>query len=123
MLALTVLAWGNSIGDFIANTTIARNGYAEMALTGCFAAPLFNNVVGLSIATIKTNYITGGYIPVSVNEDLAIIPLIMIAGNILTLLIVLVLTTLNRSYLSKFQAVINIGVYAAIIIVIVTKAI
>lgn len=56
LLALTVLAWGNSIGDFIANTSIARKGFAEMALTGCFAAPLFNNVLGLGIATIKTNY-------------------------------------------------------------------
>lgn len=55
VLALTVLAWGNSIGDFMANTSIARKGFAEMALTGCFAAPLFNNVLGLGLSTFKTN--------------------------------------------------------------------
>lgn len=118
-----MLAWGNSIGDFIANTSIARKGFAEMALTGCFAAPLFNNVLGLGIATLKTNYQTGTYIKVNVREDLSIIPLIMIAGNMLTLFIILVFTVLNRSYLSKLQAVINILVYAAVLIVIVTKAI
>ncbi len=57
LLALTVLAWGNSIGDFMANTSIAKKGFAEMALTGCFAAPLFNNVLGLGLSTFKTNVV------------------------------------------------------------------
>ena len=55
LLALTVLAWGNSIGDFMANTSIAKKGFAEMAITGCFAAPLFNLLLGLGISTFKNN--------------------------------------------------------------------
>ena len=53
LLGLTVLAWGNSIGDLIANTSIAKKGYAEMAITGCYAAPLFNLLLGLGLSMVK----------------------------------------------------------------------
>lgn len=122
-MVLTVLAWGNSIGDFIANTSIAKKGFAEMALTGCFAAPLFNNVLGLGFSALRTNYITGEDIDCSIEDHGARIPLIMILGNVLTLLLILVFTMFNGFYLSKVQAVINIIIYAGVIIVIITQAI
>lgn len=39
----------------MANTSIARKGFAEMALTGCYASPLFNLVLGLGLSTFKAN--------------------------------------------------------------------
>ena len=45
VLGLTVLAWGNSIGDFSTNMAMAKKGLANMALTACYAGPVFNLLV------------------------------------------------------------------------------
>lgn len=42
-LGLSVLAWGNSIGDLISNITLARKGYTQMAFAACFGGPMFSN--------------------------------------------------------------------------------
>ena len=47
VLGLTVLAWGNSIGDFSTNMAMAKKGLANMALTACYAGPVFNLLVRL----------------------------------------------------------------------------
>ena len=47
ILGVTVLAWGNSIGDMATNTAMARKGLGNMAITACYAGPVFNILVGL----------------------------------------------------------------------------
>lgn len=42
ILGLTVLAWGNSVGDLIANVAMARHGYQRMAISACFGGPLLS---------------------------------------------------------------------------------
>lgn len=49
IVGLTILAWGNSMGDLSANVTMARKGLANMAMTACFAGPFFNILMGLGL--------------------------------------------------------------------------
>ena len=55
LLGLTLLSWGNSIGDAVASVAISRRGYGEMAMTGCVAGPVFNLLLGLGITTVRCN--------------------------------------------------------------------
>ncbi len=52
ILGLTVLAVGNSVADWVANTVIARSDKPQMAFASCFGAPLLGHVIGLSFAII-----------------------------------------------------------------------
>jgi len=59
IMGLTVLAWGNSMGDLSANMTMARKGLANMAMTACFAGPVFNILVGLGLGFSNLHNQTG----------------------------------------------------------------
>ncbi|KAE9155384.1 hypothetical protein PF006_g627 [Phytophthora fragariae] len=49
LLGLTVLAWGNSVGDFITDVSVARAGFPQMAIAGCYGGPVFNILLGLGL--------------------------------------------------------------------------
>lgn len=41
-LGTTFLAVGNSLGDLLADISLARTGYQKMAFAACFGGPLFS---------------------------------------------------------------------------------
>merc|ERR1712156_337302 len=49
ILGLTVLAWGNSIGDLVADIAIAKQGYPRMGFSAAFGGPLFNMLLGIGL--------------------------------------------------------------------------
>nr|CBX25503.1 hypothetical_protein [Oryza glaberrima] len=52
ILGMTVLAWGNSVGDLVADVALAKSGQPTIAIAGCFAGPMFNMLVGLGTALL-----------------------------------------------------------------------
>lgn len=89
VLGLTLLAWGNSIGDLIADTVMARQGYPRIGISACFGGPLFNLLLGIgipfTIATIKKGdyelsitleeYVLAGFLALSLLTSLIVVPL------------------------------------------------
>ncbi|KAJ0275176.1 hypothetical protein CBS470a_011404 [Colletotrichum nupharicola] len=52
LLGLTIFAAGNSVGDLIADITVARLGYPVMALSACFGGPMLNILLGIGIGGV-----------------------------------------------------------------------
>lgn len=50
ILGLTVFAVGNSLGDLVANITVARLGFPVMALSACFGGPMLNILLGIGLS-------------------------------------------------------------------------
>lgn len=49
-MGLTILAWGNSVGDFFSNIAVGKQGMSEMAVAGCYGGPIFNIFFGLGMS-------------------------------------------------------------------------
>lgn len=99
LLGLTIFAVGNSLGDLVADITVARLGFPVMALSACFGGPMLNILLGIGLGglymTINGNQrqaqgVQGGNAgsPVQVPYEIAISKVLIISGA--TLLVVLV---------------------------------
>jgi sodium/potassium/calcium exchanger 6 len=50
ILGLTIFAVGNSLGDLVADITVARLGFPIMALSACFGGPMLNILLGIGLS-------------------------------------------------------------------------
>eukprot|EP00744_Colponema_vietnamica_P001688 GILI01002773.1.p2 GENE.GILI01002773.1~~GILI01002773.1.p2 ORF type:complete len:809 (+),score=281.64 GILI01002773.1:64-2490(+) len=56
IMGLSIVAWGNCVSDLLANLAIAEKGNGGMSITGCYAGPMFNMLIGLGVSfLISTN--------------------------------------------------------------------
>ena len=109
-LGLTVLAWGNSMGDFFSNTAVAKQGLGEMAIAGCYGGPVFNILIGLSISL--TYACSQSYpAPFSIRLDASAI--VSIVFLFISLLSTLVLVVKREYVLDKQLGLYLIGLYIA----------
>ncbi|XP_063171593.1 mitochondrial sodium/calcium exchanger protein [Candoia aspera] len=67
VLGLTLLAWGNSIGDTFSDLTMARQGYPRMAFSACFGGIIFNMLVGIGLGCLLQ--MTSGKLVVRLESD------------------------------------------------------
>jgi sodium/potassium/calcium exchanger 6 len=86
VLGLTVLAWGNSFGDFVADLSVANAGGFETALTAIFCGPVQNILMTLGVSFI---IVFAGGESVEFGDDLLTDAFIgfgfLIAGLVLTI--------------------------------------
>lgn len=61
ILGLTIFAVGNSLGDLVADITVARLGFPVMALSACFGGPMLNILLGIGLS--------GSYMAIVKAED------------------------------------------------------
>ncbi|KAG1500047.1 hypothetical protein G6F47_005616 [Rhizopus delemar] len=97
IMGLTIFALGNSVGDFVANTAIAKMGFPTMAISACYAGPLLNMVLGVGISSTYQTWITGK--PYAL--DVAPTILISSCGLITVLLSTLVVVNINGYHINK----------------------
>lgn len=69
LLGVSVLAWGNSVSDAVADIVIAKKGLPAMAIAACYGGPLLNLLLGLGVGltweclevTTSANFPVGSY--------------------------------------------------------------
>ncbi|TRY66936.1 hypothetical protein TCAL_07651 [Tigriopus californicus] len=112
ILGLTVLAWGNSIGDLITNTSMAKQGYPRMGYSACFGGPLFNLLLGIGIPFTKA-LIQNGNRPISLEFN----PMVMVLSASLgvALLTSFVMMPLSKFRASRTHGFVLIGLYLALL--------
>ncbi|PLB54283.1 hypothetical protein P170DRAFT_397544 [Aspergillus steynii IBT 23096] len=100
LLGLTVFAVGNSLGDLVADITVARLGYPVMALSACFGGPMLNILLGIGLGGL---YMTLNANPESIvatggSYEIAISKVLVISGAtlLLTLVGLLIVIPLNN---------------------------
>ncbi|CEQ41917.1 SPOSA6832_03684, partial [Sporobolomyces salmonicolor] len=106
ILGLTIFAMGNSLGDLVANATVARMGYPSMAIAACFGGPMLNILLGVGLSGTYLIALSPTHEPIHV--DMGRTLLVSCVGLFAILLGSLVVIPLNGYRMSK-------GVGAALI--------
>lgn len=90
---------GNSLGDLVADITVARLGFPVMALSACFGGPMLNILLGIGISGL---YITLSRADHEAYEIEVSSTLVISAATLLiTLVLLLVAVPLNKWTMSR----------------------
>ncbi|KAK9824290.1 hypothetical protein WJX72_009213 [[Myrmecia] bisecta] len=114
LLAATVLGWGNSLNDLVANAALSAAGFPTMALAACYASPMFNMLVGMSFSLSYRTISHGPVTDVALSNSM----IILFVGHILLLLrVIITVPTVGGWKLSKTTAATGILLYGAVLTV------
>jgi Ca2+/Na+ antiporter len=64
LLGGTIMCWAASMGDLVATIAVVKRGMANMAVTSCFAGPVFQLLCGLGASLLFINVGRGVEVPV-----------------------------------------------------------
>ncbi|CAO3628820.1 unnamed protein product [Cunninghamella echinulata] len=113
ILGLTIFAMGNSLGDFVANITIARMGYPLMAMSACFGGPMLNIMLGIGIATTYVTIQRQEPYPIDVSSTIIVSSISLL----IVLILSLILVPLNHYRMSKMLGYLWISIYIVTMII------
>lgn len=109
ILGLTVFAVGNSLGDLVANVTVAKMGFPMMALSACFGGPMLNILVGVGMSGLlvmsgKSHGSSSGY-HIHISHSLIISGVTLL----ITLLFLLITIPLNKWRMSRTIGIVTVS--------------
>jgi hypothetical protein len=125
LLALTIIAWGNELGDMTSDVAMTKRGFGEMAVTACVAGPVFNVLMGIGLSQTKAILVSGDPFKAKVNfsfydhgqfDKVAILPFTLICGQLVTLLLLLINAVTNKFHISFNSLKLSVFVYLSILI-------
>ena len=89
ILAITVLAWGNSVGDAVSDVVVARKGFPSMAVGAIYGAPLLNLLIGLGIAfTFNETSLTKFCFPIKGDANVTITFIFLIISLLSAIIVI-----------------------------------
>ncbi|KAL7205173.1 hypothetical protein ACSBR2_018160 [Camellia fascicularis] len=114
LLRLTVLAWGNSVGDLVADVAVAKAGQPALAMAGCFAGPMFNMLFGLGMALVIQ---TANVYPKAYELHFHVSIVVAFVFLLLSLMGSLLVITWYRFRVRRFWGFCLVGLYVSFIAV------
>lgn len=114
LLGMTVLAWGNSVGDLVADVAVAKAGQPAMAMAGCFAGPMFNMLFGLGTALVIQ---TGNVYPEAYELRFHTSIVVAFVFLIMSLMGSLLVVTWSRFRVPKFWGFCLVALYVVFMVV------
>lgn len=113
LLGMTVLAWGNNIGDLVTNLSLTRQGFPQMAMSACFAGPVLALLLGIGVA-FSMNFAARAAVCIELQYS-ELLPLIY--GALVVVLVVLLLSSLvTWFHSSRAVGLLLILLYAAFLV-------
>ncbi|XP_041854914.1 mitochondrial sodium/calcium exchanger protein isoform X2 [Melanotaenia boesemani] len=114
VLGLTLLAWGNSIGDCFSDITIARQGYPRMAISACFGGIIFNMLIGVGLGCLVQMVKTKA----DVQFDSVGLLTWILAGSLgLSLVLSFIIVPLRQFHLGRSYGIFLLVFYAIFLII------
>jgi len=89
ILGITLLAWANSIGDFVADTSVARAGRPKMGVASVFGSPLLTACLGLGLASVIATIGSPGHRVKAELSDEIIVSFIFLGISLFSSLVVI----------------------------------
>ncbi|KAK2913953.1 hypothetical protein QQF64_030231 [Cirrhinus molitorella] len=114
VLGLTLLAWGNSIGDFFADITIARQGYPRMAISACFGGIIFNMLFGVGLGCLLQYFQTNNVVML---EPEGMLCWVLSGALGLSLVLSFILVPLQCFHLSRVYGIFLLIFYVVFLII------
>lgn len=112
VLGITVLAWGNSVGDLVADTALVKKGKSKMAVSGCFGSPLLSDLLGLGVALTSYTLSVG-----PLQASLSTQNKIAAAFTAFAILTSIVVFAVNRFSAPRWLGWVLLAEYAALMVV------